>query len=125
MAATTARTERLTRAQPSAACQGMPVRTAHLGGAGRSVRHPRRPVQRRVQAGHVDQEEPEEVLLGFQERPVGEQPFPAADPEAGRGVRLGELLGAEQDAGLLHRFGVIDPRLSDRGVRILAGGRGE
>ena len=33
------------------------------------------------------------MLLGLGERPVGQQPFPVAQPDRGRGVRPGELLG--------------------------------
>jgi hypothetical protein len=57
------------------------------------------------------------MLLGLQERPVGEQALPAAHPDAGRGVRPSQLLGAKQDTSLLHRLDVLDPRLAEFIVR--------
>ncbi len=41
------------------------------------VGHLRGPVDGRVQVGHVDEEEPKQVLLFLDERPIGQEPLSA------------------------------------------------
>jgi len=49
---------------------------------------------------HLEQDEAAELLLGLDERPVGDAPVAALDADCRRRMRLGEALARDQHAGL-------------------------
>src|ERR1022692_4894650 len=84
---------------------GAVLERAHLDRAAAGFRRLRRPRQRRIQVGRLDDPESAELLLGLGEGAIGGEYLAVAHPHHGRDA--GRLQAAGEDPG---------PRLAERGV---------